>query len=304
MDTIYFYIHFTEFPERIVTSPTEYEELVGQVTYLLDRADCERGAVLSIEESNATQFVANLEALSQFEEFIGTYSSAEAITLVLQELSVQNWRDKQLHETSEWKKFYRHFSPDTKLVSDSCPDVLKETAERIAMNIQQGRDKLLIIDIGNSFPDFDHLSVIRGELGGQPQMINISKVNNFIELEKWIYANIPERSYNYSDNRHTEGHPDYIGGKSPILGGIGGKPRLAELLKKAIGDARQRPLLVNYDPENGAYIRYEYENVEHQNRYHGYHLVLPNTHEIDEREIRKLPHRIIKLLNYRLEVEK
>lgn len=301
MYTLYFYIHFTEQADKLVNSPQEYEKLISHVVNMLDRADCEKGAVLSFSEDNAEQFVSNLAALKEFEEFIGTYSSAEVISKILLDLSVHNWPDKQLHETDEWKKFYRHFAAGARIVSDNCPDVLKETAERIAMNLQQNGDidKLLILDIGNSFPEVSHISVIRGVEQNPPQMININKVTGFKELEAWIYANIPERNYNSADNRHIEGHPEYIDGKSPILGGLGGKPRLAVLLQKAIGDARVRQILANYDEEKGAYVRYEYENVEHQNQYHGYHLVKPDSHVADVKEIQKLPPRIIKLLDYR-----
>lgn len=279
--------------------------MINHVVHMLDRADCEKGAVLSFSEDNAEQFVSDLEALKEFEEFIGTYSSAEVISLILQELSVQNWPDKQLHETDEWKKFYRHFSAGARIVSDDCPDVLKETAERIAMNLQQNNDtgKLLILDIGNAFPEMSYISVIRGVNQDPPQMVNINKVSGFKELETWIYANTPDRNYNSADNRHIEGHPDYISGKSPVLGGIEGKTVLALLLKKAIGDARKRPILVNFDYDKGAYVRFEYENVEIQNQYHGYHLVRPATHIQDVKAIQQLSPRIIKLLDFRKSLE-
>lgn len=302
---IYFYIHFTEKPETLVHSPVQFEELINHIIHMVDRADCERGAVLCFEETNATQFITNLDALKDFEEFVGTLSTAEAISLILNGLSAENWQEKQLHETDEWKAFYRHFPANTRMTNEICPDVLKETAERMAMNLHHAGNKVLIIDIGNSFPDINYLSVIRGGGQSEPEMFNISKVSDFKSLEVWIYANTPDRQYNYNDNRHIENHPNYIAGKSPVLGGMGGKAHLAELLKSAIGDPKERQILANYDEaNNGVYARYEYENVEHQNQYHGYHLVIPFTHEPDPIEIHKLPPRVVRLLEYRRMLEK
>jgi hypothetical protein len=62
--------------------------------------------------------------------------------------------------------------------------------------------------------------------------------------------------------------------------------------------------LVNFDSVKKCYIRFEFENDNPQNQYHGYHLVTPKTHEMDTKAVKDIPQRMKDLIEYRRNKEK
>lgn len=299
MSNFHIYIRFPAGVENLITSNQEGRRFLKDIQILLDRADCEKGSVLYYNGAERDVFF-NEMGLLQEEDllgFFGTLDFNEVIAFLLYEANATNWTENPIHDVKEEVYYYRQWLSANRAANEDCPIVLKEMAERhVRIQGSNNTEKCLFLNIFRTPPILEPILIVRGTYQNSA-LINIESVSNFSELDNWFLVNRIERNYNHNDNRHIEGHPQYISGKSPLLGGLGGKQNASELLMNALGDQRKRKYLVNYDQGNTAYIRYEDENALDQ--YHGYHLVKPTVHERDIDAEDEIPGRVKDILKYR-----
>lgn len=283
----------------------EGEKNLEEVRFLIDLADCEKDTQLYYDCTNFNSFIESLKTAESFDE-IGQFGVADAETAIFQlfytsnVIAIDNENiNKELFVL--WDGHQRSIELDIPLVLK----VIAKKSESIQKSIQYPRAKHLFLNIKDAFPFKRKLiPVIKDNMtdadSSFPLFVKIEKVKDFCGLDLWLQKNRTARKYNYGDNRHVEGHPNYDSGrkKSPIIGGEGGKKHLEALLKSAIGDSKQaKKNLINYDETNNCYVRYEDENA--LNQYHGYHLVKPNIHERDKDAEQSILPRIKYLLEYR-----
>jgi hypothetical protein len=91
------------------------------------------------------------------------------------------------------------------------------------------------------------------------------------QLTEWFSENrIPKRKFQ-AIPKHNIQHPIVVNNRviSPLYGSTIDPE---EILKTAIGIDKKE--LFGYDSGVDKYIVFKYENVEHQNQYHGYHIAL------------------------------
>lgn len=291
------FLHFlSEDIDQRINSTEEGLAFMESVTICIDRADCEKGSELFYQGSNKDSFLEQLVMIEELGNF-GIASPDVAINILLQDAFAENWEENPQYTPNEC-----HYQTATdvngqQFIMNDIPDILKEIYERktvdnqshyILLNLYNklifNNKKITIYKICNNIP---------------PNCQDIFYVKNFNELDQWFNGNRKTRSYNLNDNRHIETHPDYIKEKSPLLGGIGGKPNAEHLLKNAIGDKKETQRLYNFDENKECYIQFEYEGDNPQNQYHAYHLVKLKTHEIDKKAVNDIPQRVIKILEYR-----
>ncbi|NLR79669.1 hypothetical protein [Chitinophaga eiseniae] len=300
MRRFHIYIKFPIDLERHIASPQEGREFTLMLQIILDRADCEHGVKLYFEESNKQDFLNCLETILDLVCYTGAYEMKEAIQYLLFEANAKNWEDGPLHEQNEEKwPYYKEFNPHSRNFEESPAPVLKEITEKTVAIIDPVSERCLFLDILGS-TSRNPIPVIRVSKDIKTDLINISVVTNFKELEIYFETQRIKRIYNHNDNRHIEGHARYIPGKSPLIGGNIGKINAESLLQSAIGDQHKHRYLINFDPANSAYIRYEDEGFQCQ--YHGYHLVQPGVrpHTRDTIAENEIPLRIISILEYRM----
>lgn len=320
MDKFHLYLHFPTASLKI-QSRQEGETLIEQITMLIDRADCEKGAKLYYEESNMDSFLSKfLDELRLVYEIelgelsLGTLSFEESLLQLLRDATAENWEQKPKCKT---EAIYKTWDLNSEQLYADFPVVFKEILEReleteaSEKNNNENKSKTLLINLLDMpfsffYDDTENFVPILKDVrsnNSYPILRHIYFVGSFTALEKWFLDNQTPRSYNTRDFRHIEGHPDYIKGKSPVLGGIGGISHIASLLQTAITDQREAERaskdLINYDEVNNCYVWFETEGDNPQNQYHGYHLVKPNTHIVDNGAVDKIPERVIALLEYR-----
>ena len=304
MNKFHIYIQFPTEEELLKLIKTEEDgfKFLESIRYLIDRADCEKETDLYYESSNKNLCSEMLLILSELIGNFGVMSPVDALNSLLTEASAVDFEENPIHVLNENDCVYRLWDFDSRLLEDQFPKVLKEIAQKI-LNTE---GHCLLLNINNAIPNTRNFFPIFKDCRDNPEnvfpkFLHIYYVNNFEKLEAWIQANRIIRNYNYSDPRHDEGNPQYIHGKSPILGGQNGKERLAELLKTALTDKRAEihasKDLMNYDDIRKEYVWFEAE--ESSNQFHGYHLVKPTTHERDSDAIDKIPQRVIDILEYR-----
>ncbi len=277
--------------------------IIENLINLIDRADCEKGVELYYEGSNKDQLIENLLAMEAFEEIgnFGTIDIETAINTVLQAAGAENWETNPHFNQNENNCLYRIWDFDSRVLINNFPDVLKEVAEKILST----NEKCLLLNIEKSFHFHREFIPIfkdcrNSQVNQLPKFVHIQFVMDLQQLENWFLGNRLSRNLNISDMRHQENSPQYIPKKSPLLYDLRNPEnhkKLQKLLTSALGDQRTSKDLVNYDSEKDCYIWFEYENDNPQNQYHCYHLVKPQTHEIDTTAEAKIPERIIRILN-------
>ncbi len=298
MDRFYIYLHFpTQNLESRIKSSSEGEVFLEEIQMMIDRADCQKGINLFYENDNKNRFTEIVNTMEKFDE-IGNFGVANFETAI----------NKFLYDTSEALEnehifdetcLYRLWDiTDNYHVKDALPVVLKDITER---KLRDNDAKCLFLNVFDAFTWHRNIIPIFKDCFTEPtdlpKFVHINFEKDFLGLDNWLNKQQMERTYNFNDFRHIENHQNYINGKSPILGGIGGQANLAELLKNAIGDWRANKDLINFDEQNDRYAWFEDENV--NNQYHGYHLAIPSSHEKDTKAENKIPNRVKSLLNYR-----
>lgn len=299
MNVFHVYINFPINLECKISCKKDGTDVLKEFQMTFDRADCEDGALLYYYKSNKDSFIRDLNIL-QDEDLIGNfggYSFEESLNILLNETYIINCEDDPLYFINSDKCFFKHWITDTRDSTPDFPEILKEIAEHELKIANKANEKQILINFLNSYHSRNPINIIKDCRGEEPVFIYVNFVSNFIELDEWFIQNRIKRNFNFGDFRHIENHPQYIKGKSPLLGGIGGKQNAANILDKAVGDKREKKCLINYDVVNKCFIRYEDENT--NATFHGYHLVKPITHEIDQTEINKISQRIILILEYR-----
>lgn len=261
------------------------------LTICIDRADCEKGSELFYQGANKDSFLEQLVMIEELGNF-GIASPDVAINILLQDALAENWEENPHYIPNEC-----HYQVDENhyKITSGIPDVLKEIYERKTINNQS---KYILLNLSKKFIfKNEKITICKICNDIPPNCQDIFHIKNFKKLDEWFNQNRTPRNYNLNDNRHIETHSDYIKGKSPLLGGMGGKTNAALLLKNAVGDKKETQRLYNLDGDH--YIQFEYEGNNRQNQYHGYHLVKPETHEEDKKAVRDIPQRVIKILDYR-----
>jgi hypothetical protein len=308
MDQFHLFINFPQAVELLTDTADSkiFSNILNEIAVLIDRADCEKGVQLYYQEANKLRFFEDLASIESEMGQFGVLDNETALNQLLYEADAINWEEKSHFDANATYFLWNsdHFSMTEITVEQ---DFLKELAERmLVIQAKKTNEKLLLINVKSGFvwerASIPVLKDSRNML--YPQLVCLPYCNDFQGLEAWLQQNRKQRNYNFSDNRHVEGHPQYIKGKSPLLDGQAGKSNAAEHLKTAIGDERYVKYLVNFDSNKKCYIRFEFENDNPQNQYHGYHLVIPKTHEIDSKAIKEIPARVRTLLDYRKSKEK
>ena len=299
MNIFHVYLHFPDNLANRINSKEEGCRFIKRIQILIDRADCEMGAVLYFDNSSKDIFLSELQVLESKDllGYFGSLKFEEVLNFLIVEANISNWESNPIHDVSEETCYYRLWDRESRTHIDGFPVLLKEVAERDSRRGNKDFEKCLFINIESAYPTNNPVSMIRCCNSEASQFICFEHISNFYELEKWFLQNRIKRVYNLSDNRHIENHQDYRQDKSPLLGGIAGKANASKLLETAIGDKREKNYLINFDNLNHCHIRFEDENA--QNQYHGYHLVKPIIHEIDKEAESKMPERVTLILQYR-----
>jgi hypothetical protein len=289
------YLHFPVNLEKLISTREEGVKFIIDIQMLIDRADCEHGTILYVDNYSRKRFYDELAILQEdcMLGYFGIYDIEEVLNIKLLEANAINWEENSL---TNGNIQYSEIKTDQS-INSLFPNVLKEICERIFLVKDRFEvEKCLLVNIGNDFISDNPIHLLRTH----KRMLTfhyIPFVKCFDELDDWFLANRITRRYNHGDNRHIENHKSYIRGKSPLLGGIAAKTNAEKLLSTALGDQREKSYLINIDDIHECYIRFEYENS--QNQYHGYNIVNPISHERSIHEEDKISGRILILLNYR-----
>lgn len=303
MNIFHLYILFPQGLDRHINNVDDASTFIKNFQITLIRADCEQGAILYYSSSNKEAFVEEAQVLEELLGFFGILNFEEAINYLLLTANANNWEQNTIHDIEEQYSFYKQWISENRSLGEDVPPTIKEITEKAFRIRNRQNEKSLLLNTLHFFPAKNPISMIKGSNEGDPLIIPIVFVTNFQELDKWFLDNRQQRNYNMEDNRHIENHPSHKMGKSPLLNGLNGKNHAASLLINAVSDQRDRAYLINFDEGNGCYIRFEYENDNPQNLYHGYHLVKPITHERDLVEENKISNRIMSILEHRKEIE-
>ncbi len=297
------FLHFlTENIDQYISSLERGLVFMESVVICIDRADCEKGTVLFYQGSNKDMFLEQLTVIQEFSEIgnFGTIPPEVSINYLLQEINAENWEENPHYTPNECKHQIVSNKGGYEIITNHIPDVLKEIYER---KIADNQGKYILLNLYNSFVLNEiEINIYKICNNDTTDCKGVFYLKNFKELDQWFNQNRTPRNYNFIDNRHIEGHPEYVKKpkpKSPLLGGIGGKPNAANLLKDAIGDKKETQRLYNFDENKKCYIQFEYEGDNPQNQYHGYHLVQPKTHKTDKEAVSDIPQRVTKILDYR-----
>lgn len=259
---------------------------------LIDLADCEKDSAIYYDASNVNDFIDDIVILNDVDmlDYFGGYEFKEVLSILLFENTAG--RIDAINTSCTYSIYQKS---NNELTKDPPSTFIKAAQKQISTL----NNKHLVINFLSSFFMPNPIPIIVNDDNGLVEIVNIPWVQNFLEIDNWLQNNRLKRQFNDTDMRHIEGNPSHIKGKSPLLGGIGGRPNAANLLISAIGDKNRNKGLMNFDTTNNAYIWFEYENDNPQNKYHAYHLVKPNSHENDIQAESKLPQRVIEILKYR-----
>jgi hypothetical protein len=298
---MYTFYSYLQFPSNInLNTEEEGSELLKKISLIIDRADCENGSILFYQKSNKEAFYEELYVFEQLISYFGALSFQEAIDLLLSEAIAKNWEEKPKFINDSYACKYTLQHDGTAEFTDNLPDFLKEVSERSLSINNPDEEKCVLITMSPLQLGHNPISVVKKERDKAAMMCQFYVVHSFEELDTWYEQNRQTRTYNMDDHRHIQTHADYRNGKSPLLGGMGGKMNAAELLKTAMGDQRSFGYLINYDPAHHCYIRFETE-MDPKNQFHGYHLVFPSTHKPDVNEENKISPRLKMILKYKTE---
>ncbi|WP_312314778.1 hypothetical protein [Empedobacter brevis] len=296
MQIIHAYIHFPENIDNDIQSREGGLKILKDFQMAIDLADCEKSSKLYYSKTNKDSFLSNIQALEELSDFkIGGYEFGEVIEILFNENDVKAVNENTI-EGCEVKSYQANGS----YLVDDIPLIFYDIIRRHD-NITQP-DKQIILNLLNAFFSQNPVLLLK-HCGTSVTPIQIEHFTSFTELDTWLENNRIQRNFNNTDTRHIHGSPDYIPGKSPLLGGIGGRPKASELLKNALGDKRRNDNvndLVNFDEETNEYLWYEYEGDNPQNQYHAYHLVLHNNHQTrDKVAVGRITSRVIAIIEYR-----
>lgn len=295
MQTIHAYIHFPENLDNDIQSRERGLELLKDFQMAIDLADCEKDSKLYYSKTNKDNFFGNIQALEEFMT-IGSYDFETVVNTLFNESEV-NAVNESIIEGCEVKSF----QADGGYLVDNLPLIFYDIVRKHTYIVEP--DKQIILNLFNGFFSQNPILLLKhcGITSVTP--IQIEYFTSFAELDTWLEKNRTERNFNNTDNRHIQGSPDYIPGKSPLLGGIAARPKASELLKNALGDKRRNDNvndLVNFDEDRNEYLWYEYEGDNPQNQYHAYHLVLHDAHQTrDKVAVGRITSRVIAIIEYR-----
>lgn len=265
-----------------------WEDLV----FAIDRIDCEKDTYIFYGEANKNKFVELLKYIEDYIGQVGTFDIETSLDILLRDC------EAEVAQEVSSQNYYGCWN------LDKCEIIqIEETfiVAKIMVDYHLKDNETILLDINHSLQlnrDFLPILVDSWKVGEKPQLILLDYCYDFDALNNWLIKKQIPRTYNFGDNRHLENHPQYIRGKSPLLGSQGGKTNAERLLQTAIGDKRVNKDLINYDSDNECFIWFEYQNASPQNEYHGYHLVKPYTHERDTKAEEKISERIKKILAY------
>lgn len=299
MQKINTYIHFPERLDDYINSDDQGRRLIKDFQMTIDLADCEKGSVLYYSKSNKDIFFENIDA---FEELFGYFGGIDFQTII--DILFQEAQIYPINEELQTNCICSVYNANSTHLERVFPVIFLESLN--TFKSLNEHDRLIILNFFNNYFGHKSISIIEDCEQKGKKIIDLPFVENFKQLDEWLIENRTPRKYNMGDNRHVENHPQSLinsHNKSPLIGGIGGKQNAEQLLKKAVGDKRDKKDLMNCDTKNNdAFIWFEDENENPQNQYHGYHLVKAYTYEEDEKEVKKIPERVINILEYRKDI--
>lgn len=294
MQTIHAYIHFPENLDDDIQSRERGLELLKDFQMAIDLADCEKGSKLYYSKTNKDNFFGNIQVLEEFMT-IGSYDFETVVNTLFNEGEV-NAVNESIIEGCE----VRSYQANGGYFVDNLPLIFYDIVRKHAYTVEP--DRQIILNLFSAFFSQNPILLLK-HCGASVTPIQIEHFTSFTELDTWLENNRVQRNFNNTDARHIQGSPDYIHGKSPLLGGIAARPKASELLKNALGDKRRNDNvndLVNFDDEKDEYIWYEYEGDNPQNQYHAYHLVLHNNNQNrDILAVGRITSRVIAIIEYR-----
>jgi hypothetical protein len=272
----------------------QINNFVREINIIVKRIWFEKGTRLLYENNNLEDLMLCLETKGE-EEHIGTIDFETLILSTLYTADAQFVRDNKNECIYKLWDFY------SQKITNDFPNILKYYVSKLISN---SGNKCLFLNFRNAFDYNRSIIPIFKDCSNDntlPKFVHIVQTNKFTETDQWLIDNGLTRNYNHSDTRHIENHPNYRRGKSPIIGGEGGKTNLENLLPSALCDNFKKDLIA-YDEATSRYVWYEYENDNPQNQYHGYHLVKPNTHVQDLEAEKKIPIEVLEIIKYRKEI--
>jgi hypothetical protein len=299
VDKFHLFFVFSPIPNEVVDQQDLADNYIKNMVYMIERADCENTSTIYLSRNNIKEYIEELDILNEILPFTGILNSTELIALLLQQIEPKYLNEELIQNDQPNSRYYRQLISASRTLTDGPKNLVKDLIEKTITSQSSVNEACFILNPGGGVADEEYITVIRGGSDERPVMATLDIIRDFTQLEECFYTNSQPRMYNHGDNRHIEGHGSYIPRKSPLIGGQTGKENARNLLSKALGDRKDRQYLVNFDNINNRYIRFEFEGQNPQNQFHGYHLVMPTTHEPDEKAVSQISKRIIKLLEYR-----
>lgn len=301
MQTIHIYIHFPEKIDDHIQSHEHGRRIIKDFQMTLNLADCEQNSLLYYSKTNKNIFFENISTLEELSDFnIGAYSFETLVNALFLENSIIPVKED--NDSGCNIKFY---NTSIKNLDDYYPVILFTVVEK-TKGLKE-HDKQIILNLfGENFSQNPILIIV--DCKNEVTTIRVPFITNFQELDNWLQENRLTWNFNHTDTRHIENSGNHKKDKStgqyksPLLGGIGGRTNAENLLKNAVGDkksANNKEDLMNYDDSTNQYIWYEYENA--NNQYHAYHLVKAFSHIRDEKAIKRISDRVLKIFEYRTE---
>lgn len=297
----YVFLHFPTDLDNFAIDADEFGFFLENLTFTIDRVDCEKDTYLFYTVLNKNQFVATLQTLETEVGQIGVFDIETMLNMLLRDCNAED-----ATPTNANQNFYGYWNLEVCNISQIQENYIYAAKIMTDYLVNDKNSDAILLDIKQSLKvnrSFLPILVDDWSNNATPQLVLLDYCYNFDTLDNWLIRKQLPRTYNFGDNRHLENHPQYIRGKSPLLGGEGGKKNAEKLLQTAIGDKRKNKDLVNYDIENQCFIWFEYQNESPQNEYHAYHLVKPRTHERDSRAEGKISERIIEIFKYKKIIE-
>jgi len=313
MDTFNVFIHFpTENLEKEFLTKENLKSHIDDIIMICIRVVCENGATLFYLRPNLDKYIEEFTILNQlFEEDYNRkeneYDYEKQKFALNIDSNLRGLIEDAQDETSQKVEdncIFRLWIYKEDRIENDFPDILKHITER-QLKSKVVKHILINTDYSFHFP-LNYIPVFKdcknNNTTDLPQFVNIPHLKNFENLEQWFKKNRTPRKFNFEDERHkqrknTKNNQTKKGNKSPILNND--KQHIASLLEDAIGNSNDKDYLINFDEKNGQYVRFEYENENPQNQYHGYHLVLQGTYDRDEKEVSKISEKILQIIDYR-----
>lgn len=299
MISLHAYIHFPREITDHFHSKEEATKLIKDFQMTIDLVDCENGSQIYFSKPEKDKFFEDLGVIEEIIGYFGTLSFEESLHILFQDNNVK------VLEKSKSICNYSVYQDNNGILDQNFPSIIKHIADKNS-TINKANEKQLILNFLHDYYASNPIPIIKSCPQMEAELINVPHVKDFKELDAWLQNHRLKRSFNNHDTRHFENHPgSQIGshGKSPLIGGIGGRDNASNLLNSAIGDKKMNNDLINFDNTNSAYIWYKYENSNPQNQYHAYHLVAAFTHIRDEKAEEDIPNRIRLILDYREQIE-